>query len=225
MLEMQRPSVILLLIALAGCDRATPPRAAVESNTLHATLAGRTVGIVPLGATFQIPQSWLDWHAKYKNSIHLSRRALDAVRIGEAEWDAQYSQIANETIPFGSCVLHAGEEGWGSASGSFADVQMRVYIVDNTPAQVVERVVTVGYAAAAKISKDATRTSSTFHDWKRGRLSYELWYDDYGGTAGIDVFARTCGKKTVVLVFMCLADAKPNQKEVEDIVLSFKCAK
>ncbi|HEV3136516.1 MAG TPA: hypothetical protein VGZ26_01405, partial [Pirellulales bacterium] len=59
---------------------------------------------------------------------------------------------------------------------------------------------------------------------QRATLRYNLWYTDYGGTANVDVFARSFGKQTAVLVFMYSDSARGPRKEVSEIVKSFKSA-
>jgi hypothetical protein len=103
-------------------------------------------------------------------------------------------------------------------------VYIRVYVVETTPAQIIERLTSLGYAAASKISKEATKRSSVTEEWHRGTLKYSVWYEDYGGLAAVDVFAKACGRRTVALAFMYDADDKANRKQVEDIVGSFKCS-
>ena len=79
----------------------------------------------PSGATFKIPESWLKWHAGFKNNLHLTRAELDKVKTAEGNWDKEYAHIANELLPFSQCVAHVGGEGWGRDAVSYADLQLR----------------------------------------------------------------------------------------------------
>ena len=209
--------VTLFVLFSAGCDDVD-----TSNQKPAASLEGRTVTISPYGATFEVPQTWVNWHSRFKNNIHLSREELDAVRTADGEWDTEYAQVVNAMLPFDACILHAGGSGWGREGTSYVDVQMRVYLVGMTPDQVVERVVTAGDKEASKIAKTTVQRRADFDGWQRATLSYPLKYEDYGGTAGIDVFAKSLDNRTAVLVFMYLADSEPGQKEVEGIVQSFQ---
>jgi hypothetical protein len=215
-----RPERILgVLVVLASC---AAPQCADDdaSSGPHSVLQGRSLQLQPLGATLDLPVSWLQWHAQFANNLHLSRRELAAVRTGHGEWDKEYAAVANAMVPFSSCAAHIGAEGWGWAGVSFADTQLRVYVLDAAPAQVEAQVLSEGVAAASKLSRRVTSSRAHHGDWLKTSVTYDLWYSDYGGTAIVDVYSRSCGDQTAVLVFMHTG-WEPNV--VSDIVASFAC--
>lgn len=196
---------------------------AVEAPRPTAELKGRAIHLGSVDATFDIPEEWISWHEEFHNNIHLSPTEIARVRSASGEWDKEYSQIANSIIPFEKCILHAGGDGWGENAASYQDVQMRVYLLDESPAQVVERLTKIGPTDAMKFSDKVSLARSKHNNWLRTILSYPLWYGDYGGTAHIDVFATKCAAKTVVLVFMYCDNPGAPARQVQDIVQSFKC--
>ncbi|HKA06546.1 MAG TPA: hypothetical protein VKD71_04760, partial [Gemmataceae bacterium] len=195
-----------------------PGPASVEP---HATLEGRKIHLKPSGATFEIPERWLKWYASDKNNLHLSRAELEKVKVAEGEWDKEYAEVVNAVLPFSKCAVHAGGEGWGRHGVSYADLQMRAYVVVMTPEQVQEKLSKDGVARASKFSKDVSVAQSRHGDWRRGTVSYSLWYRDYGGTAKVDVYARAFGKQAAVLVFMHTDHKISDTDSVQEILKSF----
>lgn len=195
---------------------------AAEPAQAHAVLRARTIQLKPAGGSFQIPQQWLDWQAKYRDNIHLSPAELTSVHVADDEWDKEYAEIVNALLPFGSCVAHAGGEGWGKSAVSYGDVQMRAYIVEMNPQQIMERMAKEGPSQAFQYSKKVSLSRSEFKNWQRVTLSYDLWYSDYGGTANVDVFSRVFGTQTVALVFMYADSLRDPRGQVAKIVKSFQ---
>jgi hypothetical protein len=114
----------------------------------RATRKNDLVEIVPLGLSFPIPQPWLGWNNRFHNNLHLTEEELAAVKTGEmADWDPEYAIVVNAVLPFERCALHAGGEGWGREGVSYADLQMRVYVLDEVPEKVEAKVAAVGVQA------------------------------------------------------------------------------
>jgi hypothetical protein len=213
-----RIALVLALGILTAVLRAAGDEPDLAPEEPSATIQNRSIQLKPSGAEFQIPESWLKWHAEFKNNLHLSRRELEKVKNGAGEWDKEYAEIVNSVLPFSKCAAHVGDEGWGAQAVSWIDLQVRVYIVDMTPEQVVSKASKEGVAIASKRSKDVSMTASKQKEWRRATVSYSLWYGDYGGKAKIDFYARAFGKQTAVLVFMHARGDQP----IDDIVESFK---
>jgi hypothetical protein len=213
-----RIALVLVLAVLTTGLRAAGKEPNSARAERSATIQERTIQLKPSGAEFQIPESWLEWHAQFKNNLHLSRAELEKVRNAVGEWDREYAEVVNAVLPYSKCAVHVGDEGWGRDSVSFADLQVRAYIVEMTPQQVLEKVSKDGAAQAAKFSKEVSTSQGKQEDWQRASVSYSLWYGDYGGKAKVDFYSRTFGKRTAVLVFMHAWDKQP----IVDIVKSFK---
>jgi hypothetical protein len=64
-----------------------------------------------------------------------------------ADWDPEYAIVVNAVLPFERCALHAGGEGWGREGVSYADLQMRVYVLDEVLEKVEAKVGAVGVQA------------------------------------------------------------------------------
>lgn len=112
------------------------------------TRTNRLVYILPLDISFQIPQRWIDWNERFNNSLHFTEKDLAAVENGDqADWDPEYATVVNAVLPFEQCALHAGGEGWGREAVSYADLQMRVYILDEAPEKIEAKAVSEGAQA------------------------------------------------------------------------------
>jgi len=116
-----------------------------EEQPFKVTRTNNLVRILPLDISFQIPQRWIDWNERFHNSLHFTKKDLAAVEDGDvADWDPEYATVVNAVLPFEQCALHAGGEGWGREAVSYADLQMRVYILDEAPEKIEAKAVSEG---------------------------------------------------------------------------------
>ncbi|MBI3838647.1 MAG: hypothetical protein HY288_12035 [Planctomycetia bacterium] len=213
--------VLPLLCRSTECNHTSRLEAAEPPKT-RAVIRGHIIEVIPFGAILQIPQDWLDWQAEFHNNIHLTAPELAKVQTADTEWDKEYSQIVNAVLPFRSCIIHGGDEGWGRDAVSYGDVQMRAYILECGPQQIAQRMADEGRCQALRFSKKVSVARSGFENWQRVTVSYDLWYGDYGGTANVDLFARQFGKQTAALVFMYSDSARDAPGELSQILKSFK---
>jgi RNA polymerase sigma factor (sigma-70 family) len=182
----------------SGAGQADKPE-----KTCFSTRQGNTITLHPEGATFRVSDIMLNWFARFKNNLHLTRKELAKVENGAGDWDTEYGLVCNAALPFSRCYAHVGEEGWGPDGASFADLQVRVYVLEKTLDQVKRLIEERGEAKVKEITKKApTVTTGDTGGWKRWQLAYERWYGDYGGTAYVDFRARQFDGDTVVFVFM-----------------------
>jgi hypothetical protein len=173
---------------------------------------GNTITLRPSGVSFRVPKDWLEWH----DNFHLSHRELDAVARGAGDWDTEYASVCNTVLPFDRCAAHVGEECWGAKGVSYADLQVRVYDLRDTPEAVEHAVETVGAADAERLGKHPPELRRDDDgQWRRAALDFPLWYGDYGGTACVDFRLRPVGGRTVVFVFTYCT----HQEEAIDAVL------
>lgn len=220
LMQLQSFVVLSLMTAIVhyATERVVKADSSADAVQAHATLQGRAIRLTPSGAEFLIPKTWLVWHGKYKNNIHLSKKALLQVKDGKGEWDTEYAEVVNAVLPFSKCAAHAGEEGWGKEGVSFGDLQMRAYLVEMSPEEVAAKCSKDGVRRASEFSKNVATNSSRDGEWHRSTVSYSLFYGDYGGTAKVDMYAKAVGKQTVVLVFM---DSTDNEESRQEILKSF----
>jgi len=176
-----------------------------------ATPQGRTIRLHPSNITFQVPQSWEEWDSEFHNNFHLTHRELRSVRIGHGEWDSEYASVVNASLPFEECAAHVGGEGWGWQGVSFGDLQVRAYVTGLSGDEVLARIKEQGFGVAQSIAerqtgfgagREASFSTSTEQTWQHAKISYPLWYGDYGGTAPIDFYLRDAGHYRLVIVLM-----------------------
>ena len=176
-----------------------------------ATLQGRTIKLHPSNITFRVPQSWVEWDSEFHNNFHLTHRELRSVRIGHGESDSEYASVVNASLPFEECAAHVGGEGWGWQGVSFGDLQARAYVTSLSGDEVLARVKSQGFGVARSIAErptgfdarhEALFSASTEQQWQHAKISYPLWYGDYGGTAPIDFYVRDAGHYRLVIVLM-----------------------
>jgi hypothetical protein len=177
----------------------------------YATRQGRTIQLHPSNITFQVPQSWLEWDSEFHNNFHLTHRQLRSVRVGHGEWDSEYTSVVNASLPFKDCAAHVGGEGWGWQGVSFGDLQVRAYVTSLSENEVLERVKSQSFGTAQSIAEhqsgfgmghQASFAASTEQGWQHAKISYPLWYGDYGGTAPIDFYMRDTGHYRLVIVLI-----------------------
>jgi hypothetical protein len=201
----------LAVALLCSCHRASPQPRAQQ----YATRDGQYVKLRPSGVTFRVPQQWLEWYDKFHNNLHLTRGQLDKVENGDGEWDTEYGRVVNAALPFADCAAHVGGEGWGLKGTSFGDVQLRAYVTNLSPEEIVARLNGVAFDTARRVSRppptaialkelapDVSVNDEREGRWRRVAITYPLWYGDYGGVARIRFYIASIKEGTLVLVFM-----------------------
>ena len=183
--------IVVLAFCLLGCEPAPTP-----SNVYpYSILEGRTVKIMPYGATFVLPEAWISPTYGGKN-LFLSRDELAS--ISQPAWGNE-SRVMNSVLPFSDCAVHAGERGWGN--GTVSD-QARVYVLEMTPDEVATRIERDGLATSARAFDKAVFTAGSFGDWKHFTINYFYAPTHAFMFRDIDFYFRSFGDKTVVFVFL-----------------------
>lgn len=178
----------VLACAIVDADLTTLP---------SSTLDGMSVVPVGPGVRIELPADWMAYQEQFGTNLHLSREELELVREGAGEWDTEYAEVLAEVFDFDDCAAHVGSEGWGADAVSYADLQVRVYLVSETPEALVERVMTQAWGEIVpEIAIDDTQT------WTQVLLGYDRTYGDYGGHANIDLRMHRFGEATAVIAGM-----------------------
>ena len=158
-----------------------------HGNECFSTRQGHTITLHPETATFQLNGIMMNWFAGFKNNLHLTREELAKVEKGAGDWDTEYGMVCNAVLPFSRCCAHVGEEGWGKDGVSFADLQVRVYVLEKKIEEVGKQIEERGTAIVKEITKKPPKlTTDGKAAWKRWDFAYDRWYEDYGGTAHVD---------------------------------------
>lgn len=161
------------------------------------TLDGMSVVPVGPGVRVDVSADWMASYADSGNNLHLSREELELVRVGAGEWDTEYAEVLALLFDFDDCAAHVGGDGWGVESSSYADLQVRIYLVPETPEALVERVMTQAWGEIVpEVAVDDTQA------WTQVLLGYDRTYGDYGGHANIDLRLHRFGETTAVIAGM-----------------------
>jgi len=212
--------VWLVSITLFLCGCSSLP----DQEGDHAARYGRQITLKSVGVTFDIPGDWLEWYQKYHNNLHLTVEELQTVKSGTGEWDTEFSAVVNRVLPFDRCAVHVGGEGWGQESGSFGDLQVRVYnFGEITQEKIEELIEQEGVAEVKEITgaPNITIQKSTEGSWRRNVLKFGRFYDDYGATAYVDFRIRQFKNDTIVVVFM-YTDYPYLEEQIMSILNSFQ---
>jgi hypothetical protein len=128
------------------------------------------------------------------------------------EWDKEFAVVANAIVPIESLALHVGQEEF-CGGASYFDFHTRVYLVDLSPEDVLQRVREQGMRAAVALAPKAAEHVSVVPARKVANLSlggltlkYPRWYGDYGGTASVEVHAVSLERRTHVVMFLYARD-------------------
>lgn len=165
------------------------------------------VTVLPDRVALEVREDW---------QRYLTKPELDHAHEGDGEWDYEYAWVVNSVLPFRSCGAHFGTEPWGPEATSFGDLQMRVYVLDEEKDFILARIKKDGRAAAERFGTEVKLAETPDVAWHRARLSYDLWFFDYGGTAHVDFALRSYGPQTVAVVSMF---AMPKHEETVDAML------
>jgi hypothetical protein len=98
-------TLVGMTLWLAGSplsSRATPPQ---QKQTIRpsATIQDSTIRLLPSGASFKIPPAWVDWNRSNGGNLFLSPEELEKAKIGVGEWNRQFAEVVNATLPFEKC--------------------------------------------------------------------------------------------------------------------------
>jgi hypothetical protein len=192
-----------------------------EEDRLFSELQGTRVVLLPSRAHFSLPDKWKD---KDNNPIvYLRPGQLEAVANSEGEWATDYASVCNSIFPFDRCAVHAGRWHWGNGSGFGADIQLRVYVLDDGVEKLRQDIIEKGSMdVLRKTGKQANaRQEKAFGEWQRVILRFELWYDDYGGDAHLDCYLREFGHSTIAACFM-YSSSNMESPYIVEILNSFR---
>jgi hypothetical protein len=174
-----------------------------RGNECCSTRQGSTITLHPETATFRLNDTMVNWFAGFKNNLHLTREELTKVEQGAGDWDTEYGMVCNAVLPFSRCCAHVGEDGWGKDGVSFADLQVRVYVLEQKLTELGKQIEEGGTSKVREITKKPPKIAvNGAGTWKGWDFAYDRWYGDYGATAHVDFRARQFDRYTVVFVFM-----------------------
>jgi hypothetical protein len=192
----------------------------------YATRENRTIYLHPSEVSFQIPESWIGWDAKFHNNLHLTHRQLERVRFASGEWDTEYNAVVNSALPFEDCAAHVGGEGWGSEGVSFGDLQLRAYLTQLSSDEILKRISGPAFATAKRVSSTGFGSGGAprirvaqVGQWQQATIRYGVFYGDYGGDADVEFYLRPAGPNNLVLVFMG-GPEKERQEILESVAVS-----
>jgi hypothetical protein len=209
----------------AGSSK-TPPLE-LGTDAPHATLE-RTLVLHPSGISLQIPQTVSGGSQVKQFVTYLSKTALERLhRTSGDEWDGPYSLIVNTLLPFESCLAHIGTEPFGPGALSFADLQMRVYLINGPMKPILEKIVENSLQQTVRTFHDIKTTpQQTVNEWTKIAITANMFFRDYGAPATVDFYIKEFNKQTIVLVFMYSPDErKPWTPSIADIVDSVQQGK
>jgi hypothetical protein len=212
-------AVLALWLTQSKSAETKPPQ---EIRRPYSTLEDSTVRLIPSGASFKIPQNWVGMYRTDRNNAFFSPEELERARVGIGEWNRQYAEVINGTLPFENCSAQAGANRWENSPG--VGIHMRAYVGKWSVEEVTKRVAGLGTAQVVNLDKNVSKVTFeriTQGDWQVSTLTFYLSFGDYGGTARIDFFAHSFDKQTVVLVFMSIENDDTDKAQIQQIVNSF----
>ncbi|MDX1909688.1 MAG: hypothetical protein SF053_21805 [Bacteroidia bacterium] len=199
-----------------------PQQDASAMRSKGSTLQGDTVKAIEHKIQFRIPSNWVKWYSEntdYPN-LHLSPDELALIKDADGEWDTEFSIIVNEILPFDQCIAHVGSEGWGLKGISYADLQVRFFVLTGSSEDLVRAAcakgpeVITGFTRVTPVVKQEKREG-----WQSVLLEYARRYQDYGAKASVDIRIRPWGIHTIAFAFM-YTDHTNHQNEIELILNS-----
>jgi hypothetical protein len=169
---------------------------------------------------FEIPPEWVTWSKQNPSrpNLHLTAAELDRVELTEGEWDREFALVVNAVLPFEQCVAHVGGEGWGPHGLSYADLQVRAYVLAMSPEEIAARARSEGSAVVGELTGSAPEL---WHGrrgvWSRTVIEFRLFFVDYGATALVDIHSRRFVDRTVAFAFM-YTDHAQHDHEIDQLL-------
>jgi len=199
----------LIILSFAACQDQSGRKSMSKLLPQHikrgAIRQGTTIKAAEHALRFEIPAAWVRWYEENEThpNLHLTPGELDAVKETEGEWDREFALVVNAILPFDQCVAHVGDEGWGPGGISYADLQVRAYVLTASPEEIEERARLQGSAIIADFTgAPAVPQQDQVGGWRRTLLKYFRWYTDYGATAIVDLRMKLHDSHTIAFVFM-----------------------
>jgi hypothetical protein len=202
------------------------PIHSAENNSLYSILEGTIVRIKPYDATFEIPESWINYKPisiEPPKNLYLSWQDLNELERFDFNhplgFDKKDAQIMRSALPFEDCAAHIGSMSWGN--GNTNDLQTRVFIVASSSQEVIEKIKNQGVSKAQSVFDEAELVSENYGNWGKQKMhvletgSHTLLFKD------ITFYHRSFGNKTVVFVFVHQSGWDEMIKKILD---SFKLA-
>ncbi len=194
-----------LLIASSGCgvQNSQSPRHwslthSAEKQSPYSQLNGRTITVMPIGLTFDIPESWTK--QIYKKSLFLSWDDLNEVnKPAIPDFERETSAVLDTVVDFRNCAVHAGEKGWNV--GVVSD-QLRLYLSNEKTETILERVEKNGLAIAKESFDKANLSRKSFAGWDNRTISYVHAPTHAISISDIAFYVRTHNDLTLVFVFL-----------------------
>jgi hypothetical protein len=193
---------------------------AADIERPHAVLHGTTVRILPFGATFKIPESWIKPNPLIagERNLYLSGRDLIDLPWNNGG-DSEDAQVMDAVLPLAQCAAHFGDRGWGNYF--WGDLQGRVYVADLTPTEIAEAIETGGLQEARSVFANAELTSENHGVWQKLTLTVDDATADFILVKQLDFYYRPAAGKTVVFVFLHADCYGPTIRQILD---SFDCS-
>lgn len=173
--------------------------------------AGRSGDVVRIadGPAFTIPSAWIEADEPDRPTLHLRPRSLVGVET-KGEWDAESARVVDAVFDLQDLAFQGGSDGWGAQSVGYFDRTLRVYVVGSSEQAIERRLDGEGARALATVSQrldgvaltDFRPRREVTDEWRHSRWAFSLHFDDYGGTAAIDVWLHGAGANTFAFVFM-----------------------
>jgi hypothetical protein len=215
---------ILIILGFAACQdqsgRKSMSKISPQQTKRGAIRQGTTIKAAEHKLRFEIPAAWVRWYEENEAhpNLHLTSAELDAVKETEGDWDREFALVVNAILPFDQCIAHVGDDGWGPRGISYADLQVRAYVLTATPEEIEERARLRGSEVIINLTETpAVSQQDQVGAWRRTLLKYFRWYIDYGATAIVDLRIRRYDNRSVVFAFM-YTDHSEHDAEIEAIL-------
>ena len=194
-----------------------------ENNSPYSVLEGTTVRIKPYNATFEIPETWVNYKPlsiEPPKNLFLSWQDLNELyQLDDNNGfsDEDDAQVMHSVVSFENCAAHVGSMSWGN--GNTNDLQARLFVADSNSQEITARIKNQGLSKAQNVFKTAKLSSENYGAWEKQNFgvlktgSHTLLFKD------IDFYYRSFDDKTVVFVFVHQSGWDEKIKQILD---SFK---
>lgn len=167
----------------------------------HSELISSVLSMLPAGARMELTSILLE-HVGDPAYFFSTARELDALEDGVGEWNREYSEILDGILDAERCGVHVGNNPWPE-SGNWHSLYMRAYILAESPPEIIDAIECLGPALVEGVGASFRAIELEELDgWERARVSYDVFYGDYGGTANVDFLLQDHCDGTLGIVFM-----------------------
>jgi hypothetical protein len=172
--------------------------------------------------SFSIPQDWVDWNSEFHDNFFFTREELARAAKGSGYQHRGFASICNDVFPYDRCAVHVGSGSWANHSGSYGELQVRVYDIRGDVDSIKKRIAERVPAEVRRVGgRGVTVSSVEAPPWCRISYSYPHT-EEYDVTEiSVVTFCLRPVRGRVLVVVLMHTEPNMHVRTIDDLLNSF----